>query len=96
VADSNSQFRQGVHLSWAAIVAMIAATTLLIGLADRVRSQDMRLIEARIAALQNEGLRWQEDRLRMQVTVQAALVEQNRILDLRLARIETRLENVRQ
>ena len=96
MADSNSQFRQGVHLSWAAIVAMIAATTLLIGLADRVRSQDMRLIEARIAALQNEGLRWQEDRLRMQVTVQAALVEQNRILDLRLARIETRLENVRQ
>ena len=78
----------GLHVSWPAVAIILSALGLMIGLADRVRSQDMRLIEARMQSIQTEVTLGREDRLRYQMQISAAMAEQNRLWDLRLSRIE--------
>lgn len=84
----------GLHMSWPAVAIILSALGLMIGLADRVRSQDMRLIEARMQAIQTEVTLGREDRLRYQVQIASALAEQNRLWDSRLARIEASIIDI--
>jgi hypothetical protein len=86
--DDTKQLPPGLHVSWPAVAIILSALGLMVALADRVRSQDMRLIETRMESIQAEVTLGREDRIRSQVQIAGALAEQNRLWDLRLSRIE--------
>jgi hypothetical protein len=84
----------GIHLSWPAIGVILTVVGLLVGIADRVRSQDMAMMQERVAALQKEVALGRDERLRNQQAIVTALTDQAAIMDRRFTRIEQRVDMI--